>query len=707
MPFTLNVPTFTGKGEKFQQQVSSLFKQVQAELYARGSGVTLKRALLIGGGIKLRQGSITIFNQVEAAMNAYGASPAVTLNAKTLLKDGKNFKVQLKAMFAATVVALANVPTPAVSLDFGANTFTGGIASQITFTRASTKTDLLSSSPSGYAYRTFAVNERAWTQDRGDLNEIDATNFVVNPTTPATQTINLAAVGVYVLWVNGPGSATLAANTAVLSAPSKLLSGPGTARQGSVVKIKVLTAGTVDITVAGTLYAMQLELAPAAPWGPTSFMPTGSRSADRYPIVNASAAYNALASATCTVIAEYESTDGTQNFGTIINIGSQGLAYYFSPNSFFSNRDNGTAALTNTLGEGTSRKAKVAVAWSSGGRSTCGNGGVVNTDANSLKIINFNSYTIGHTGSTTTFNLNGFIKRIDIFTTRLTDAQLRAMTRKTDLKFARIWMGDSLTARADGQVPANDRSITAALDTELGYGVTINGGVEGNISTQVATRYLASPEFWNLPLIIRVGNNNIASTSTILADIASMIAVNTSGKFLILPPLNGQAANFQSGGSLYVNLTSLWTSLVAAYPNNTYDDRADLVAAYDPANPVDVLNHTEDRVPASLRLISNVFNITAAIDNSQTNFVLGANPGADAVLWFPNGGEYIRVTTSTGTSGGTVTACVRAYGTGGAATTHSIGDVCYVIDNVHLNDIGRGLSAKKVKAKLNTMGWAA
>lgn len=600
-----------------------------------------------------------------------------------------------RLLASAAAVQVAN---PAdCSLDFGANAFTSALSSLVNFSRASIKTDLLPSSPMGYAYRTFAINERARTPGRGDLIEADGTNLIANPTAPATQTVNLAAAGVYVLWVNGPGTAALAATTAVLSAATTQIGGPGTASQGNPVRIRVLTAGTVTITVTGALYAMQLELV-AAPYGGISFMPTGSRVADRYPIVANGPAYNLLTAAQCTVAVEYESTDGTPNFGTVFRVGSQGLAYYFSPSSIFSNRDNGSVALTASLGEGTNRKAKAAIAWSASGRSLCGNGGAVNSDANSMKAVSLNTYMIGHIDSTTGSCINGYIKRVDIYASRLSNAQLRALTSKAS--FARVFMGDSLTARNDGQTPAADKSVPAWLDNELGAGVTVNGGVEGNTSTGAATRYLASPELWGLPLIIRVGNNNIAATSTILADIASMIAANTSGKFLILPPLNGQAANFQSGGSLYVNLTTLWSSLVSAYPSNIYDDRADLVAAYNAADPLDIVNHAEDRVPGSLRLISNIVSLPSAIDNAVTNFTLGAGSGADAVIKIDN--EYIRVTTS---SGNNITACVRGYGTGGAAASHAAGTPAYVIDNLHLNDAGRHLSAQKLKAKIVAMGW--
>jgi hypothetical protein len=604
-----------------------------------------------------------------------------------------SFHSRLLASAAAASLLVSN---PAdLTLDFGANAFTHAFSSQVNFSRASIKTDLLPSSPMGYAYKTFAVNQLARTPGRGDLIEADGTNLVANPTAPASQTVNLATAGVYVLWVNGPGSVALAANTAVLSAATPQIGGPGSASQGNPVRIKVLTGGTVDLAVTGALYAMQLELV-AAPYGGTSFMPTGSRSADRYPIVASSAAYNLLASAQCTVCVEYEATDGTPNFGTVFRVGSQGIAYYFSPGLVFSNRDNGGTAITAALGEGTNRKAKTAIAWSASGRSFCGNGGTVNSDGNTMKAVSLNNYMIGHIDSTTGSCINGYIKRVDIYANRLSNSQLRTLTGKAS--FSRVFIADSLGARNDGQSPSTDKSIAQWLDYELGgsAGITLNGGVEGNTSTGAATRYLASPELWGLPLIIRIGNNNIPATSTILADIASMVAANTSGKLLILPPLNGQAANFQSGGSLYVNLTTLWSSLVSAYPNNTYDDRAALVAAYNAADPLDIVNHTEDRVPGSLRLISNIGNLPGNIDNAVTSFTLGAGSGADAIIKI--GSEYIRVTTS---SGNNITACVRGYGTGGVAASHNKDDVFYVIDNLHLGDYCRHLDAQLIEAWTN------
>src|SRR6185295_3600475 len=61
------------------------------------------------------------------------------------------------------------------------------------------------------------------------------------------------ATGAYTLWVNGTGTATSSAGTAVGT-------GFGVASQGVVNNFTLTGAGTVTITVAGSLNAFQLEL---------------------------------------------------------------------------------------------------------------------------------------------------------------------------------------------------------------------------------------------------------------------------------------------------------------------------------------------------------------------------------------------------------------------------------------------------------------
>lgn len=74
----------------------------------------------------------------------------------------------------------------------------------------------------------------------------NATNFFVNPNAPATQSINLA-VGTYIFSVQGSGSLTAAAGTAVGT-------GFAAATQAAPVNnLVITTAGTVTFTVTGSL----------------------------------------------------------------------------------------------------------------------------------------------------------------------------------------------------------------------------------------------------------------------------------------------------------------------------------------------------------------------------------------------------------------------------------------------------------------------
>ncbi|QLL42433.1 hypothetical protein [Sulfitobacter pontiacus] len=85
---------------------------------------------------------------------------------------------------------------------------------------------------------------------RGLLSEPTSTNYLLNSTTPATQTVTVAT-GTYTLSVYGTGSAT---------ASGDLSAGAGVAAtDGSPVTMTVTGSGVVTITVAGTLTGFQLE----------------------------------------------------------------------------------------------------------------------------------------------------------------------------------------------------------------------------------------------------------------------------------------------------------------------------------------------------------------------------------------------------------------------------------------------------------------
>ena len=105
------------------------------------------------------------------------------------------------------------------------------------------------------------------------LMEPAATNYLLNSDVPATQTTESLGTGDYILWVDGTGSAAVTAGTATIT-------GGGTASDGTPDLFTVTGAGTVTVTVTGSLDRFQLESGSVR----TSYIPTTtvavSRAAD-------------------------------------------------------------------------------------------------------------------------------------------------------------------------------------------------------------------------------------------------------------------------------------------------------------------------------------------------------------------------------------------------------------------------------------------
>lgn len=103
-----------------------------------------------------------------------------------------------------------------------------------------------------------------WTK-AGYTDEDSVANLVLQSDAPASQTVSLSTTGYYTLWVEGAGSCAIAANTAAGT-------GFGTATDGVPVAVNITAAGTVDLTVTGSLSRFQLEK-----WyNPTSYILTTS-----------------------------------------------------------------------------------------------------------------------------------------------------------------------------------------------------------------------------------------------------------------------------------------------------------------------------------------------------------------------------------------------------------------------------------------------
>jgi len=96
-----------------------------------------------------------------------------------------------------------------------------------------------------------AVYRSSLATAQGVLIEPERSNFFLNSSAPASQTISLDT-GVFTLSVSGPGSAAISANTATGS-------GWGAATEGNPVTVNISSAGTADCAVSGGPDHVQLE----------------------------------------------------------------------------------------------------------------------------------------------------------------------------------------------------------------------------------------------------------------------------------------------------------------------------------------------------------------------------------------------------------------------------------------------------------------
>jgi hypothetical protein len=158
---------------------------------------------------------------------------------------------------------------PALDLDFT----TGVLPAGLTFARASVATNSFYTDAAGSTYTTYAANAPRFIGG-GLYTEELRTNYLLNSDAPAKQTtvtLGAPANNVHILWVIGTGSATVTAGT---GASSTTL--PVTATAGTPASFIMTTAGTMVVTVSGSLTRFQLErgVSTSGVSFPTSYIPT-------------------------------------------------------------------------------------------------------------------------------------------------------------------------------------------------------------------------------------------------------------------------------------------------------------------------------------------------------------------------------------------------------------------------------------------------
>jgi hypothetical protein len=321
------------------------------------------------------------------------------------------------------------VPSGAsVSLDFANNRSFGCTpASCLSVVRASTKTNLLPSSTSGFAYSTFGNNVPAITPGLGLLIEESRTNQLLNSATPATQTTGSLANGTYTLWVNGSGSATLSAGTATGC-------GTGVASQGTPVNFTTSgAAGTCTVTVTGSLNAFQLE----AGTNGTSFIVTAGVIATRASdlVTPTSTLLNLLTGPTGTIfVTTIGATQPIANSPRIVGSVSSGNGGFFTYLYFASKVGsfNGTISsqfVSTTNSVTASGTVKSGLAWiASGGQTMAANGVTAVTSAATFGATTANPQIGGGDGVPTQF-LDGSISGITAYNRNLAASQVTSLTQ--------------------------------------------------------------------------------------------------------------------------------------------------------------------------------------------------------------------------------------------------------------------------------------
>jgi parallel beta-helix repeat protein len=331
-----------------------------------------------------------------------------------------NGKVDIGA-YEGTAPATWMLNDAVFDMDFGDGLAFGDVQSNlISTTRGTVGTDLLPSSAPGYAFLEWAANVARVSPAGGLLIEPSTTNYLSRSLVPATQTTPSLPIGIYTLWVNGPGSATMSAGTAAGC-------GGGVATQGSPVgPIAISVAGACTITVSGKLNAFQLEpVSPGTSLVVTAGMPA-TRSEDRVGLTGL--ALTTIAATPASVM-----TIGTGSGVPVTNHAN--VVYLDFANSAFI-RGNGTNAVRSIfngvelqakLGFGSlSGPVKVAAAWDGSGRSLVANHGAVAGDSSNHGAIS--TIKVGNTvrGGRP---YQGFLTRLSGWNFRLGDRALRELTQ--------------------------------------------------------------------------------------------------------------------------------------------------------------------------------------------------------------------------------------------------------------------------------------
>lgn len=254
----------------------------------------------------------------------------------------------------------------------------------------------------------------------GLLVEEQRTNYLLNSTAPATQTVTLGT-GTYTVWLNGTGSCAVAAGTAVGS-------GFGSVTTSQMVVFTLTTAGTVVFTVSGSVVRFQCEKGSYA----TSLIVTTTAATTRAAdvCVNTSMPWFNTSEGTFVVEATTAQSVGT-GYPIFASTGSTttALSIMLTPSgsSGLSRVGNVNVGIANVTTVPTPKVAfRQAFAYRQDDFALCQNGGTIATDTSGALPGVLTQINVG--GRISVDFLNGWVRTIKYYNKRLSNAQLVQMT---------------------------------------------------------------------------------------------------------------------------------------------------------------------------------------------------------------------------------------------------------------------------------------
>jgi len=169
-----------------------------------------------------------------------------------------------------------------------------------------------------------------------------------------------------------------------------------------------------------------------------------------------------------------------------------------------------------------------------------------------------------------------------------------ALGGPVDARMIAAW-GDSLTAADYPKILAGKTGMEV-----------VNGGVNGQTSSQIAARMLAATHLHRCPTILWAGRNNYDQPQTVLRDMDAMVAalalVGNTNRFLVLGVINSSYGGYEDQGTLpHRMIVDLNRELSVRYGERFVPVREILIEASDPKNAGDRVDFAHDVPPGSLR----------------------------------------------------------------------------------------------------------